>query len=149
LNNELLELIDAFIENELALASYYAACHDKFAESSDKWKILQREEENHAEIFRKIKESIEKHPDQWRAGNFALQTVRLVSKSVRDKIDELKMGKLNSRYAINFIVDVEQSLIESNISRSFNTELPEFREMLLNVQTETVGHKNLLISLRP
>lgn len=149
MSKELIELIDAFIENELALASYYSACHDKFPESCDKWKILQREEENHAEIFRKIRAAIEKHPDQWRAGNFTLQTVQLVSKSVRDKIEELKKDKLNPRYAINFIVDVEQSLIESNISRSFATELPEFREMLLNVQTETVGHKNLLMSLRP
>lgn len=147
-NQDLLDLIDAFIANELALAAYYNACLEAYPENAEKWKILKCEEEFHAEVFRKIRASAEEHPGQWRMGSFFAQTVKLVCKSVKDKTEELKQGKLNPRYAVNFIVDVEQSLIESNISRSFITELPDFKELLERVQTETVGHKQLLLSLR-
>lgn len=147
-NQELLVLIDAFIENELALAGYYRACMEAYPDNIEKWQILSREEDFHAEVFRKIRASAEEQPSQWRMGTFFAQTVKLVCKSVKDKTEELKQGKLNPRYAVNFIADVEQSLIESNISKSFTTDLPEFQTLLERVQTETVGHKQLLLSLR-
>ncbi len=147
-NNDLLDLIDAFIENELSLAEYYKTCLATYPENAEKWQALQREEEFHAEIFRKIRASAEEHPEHWHAGNFFAQTVRLVSKSVKDKTAELQQGKLNARYVVNFIADVEQSLIESNISKSFATELPDFQQLLNRVQNETIKHKQLLLSLR-
>ncbi len=147
-NNDLIDLIKAFIENEKALAAYYAACMEKFPENAEKWQILKREEEYHTQVFQNILVSATEHPDQWRIGNFFAQTVRLVCKSVKDKTEELKQGKLNPRYAINFIADVEQSLIESNISKSFSTGLQDFQDLLTRVQNETIGHKQLLLSLR-
>jgi hypothetical protein len=55
---------------------------------------------------------------------------------------------INPKYAINFIADVEQSLIEGNISKSLETEVEEFRALLNRVQEDTTGHKQLLLSLR-
>ncbi len=147
-NSDLIDLIRAFIENELALAAYYNACMEKYPENAEKWQILKREEEHHAQVFQQILDSATEHPEQWRMGNFFAQTVRLVCKSVKDKTEELKQGRLNPKYAINFIADVEQSLIESNISKSFSTELKEFKDLLARVQNETIGHKQLLLSLR-
>ena len=147
-NQELLELIDAFASNELALASYYELCAEKFPENSDKWKRLMIEEEMHAQVFKKIRQSVEEAPDKWKMGCFTLQTVNLICKSVKDKTEELRRGTINPKYAINFIVDVEQSLIESNISKALETEVEEFRQLLNKVQEDTTGHKQLLLGLR-
>lgn len=147
-NQELLELIDAFASNELALASYYELCAEKFPEDREQWKRLMVEEEMHAQVFRKIRRSVEEAPDKWKMGRFAIQTVNLICKSVKDKTEELRRGTINTKYAINFIVDVEQSLIESNISKALETEVEEFKQLLNKVQEDTTGHKQLLIGLR-
>ncbi|PKL43408.1 MAG: hypothetical protein CVV41_10135 [Candidatus Riflebacteria bacterium HGW-Riflebacteria-1] len=145
---ELLDLIDAFTANELALAGYYELCAEKFPQESEQWKRLMAEEEMHAQVFRKIRKSVEEKPEMWKIGRFTIQTVNLICKSVKDKTEELKRGSINPKYAINFIADVEQSLIEGNISKSLDTEVEEFRALLNRVQEDTTGHKQLLLSLR-
>ena len=144
---EILDLIDAFIENESSLAGYYGACIEKLPETREKWEALRREEESHADVFRQIRKSVEEFPFQWKMGSYQAKTIRLMCDSVKGKTEELKQGKLNRNYAINFIADIEQSLIESNIGKALTTDIVEFQRMLARVQENTIGHKQLLRSL--
>lgn len=144
---EMLDLIDAFIDNEASLANYYGSCMVKFPENREKWVCLRREEEFHTEVFKRIRKSAEEFPQKWRLGRYKIQTVRLVCQSVKEKTEELKLGKLNPNFAVNFIADVEKALIESNIGKAFETEVIEFQQLLGRVQEDTIGHRKLLISL--
>ncbi len=74
--------------------------------------------------------------------------MRLICSSVKEKTLELRQGKMNPTYAVNFIVDVEQSLIESNLARALETDDQEFQQLLLRVQEDTVGHKQTLLQMR-
>ncbi|MDD3149042.1 MAG: hypothetical protein PHD82_17260, partial [Candidatus Riflebacteria bacterium] len=52
------------------LAGYYEACLQTYPENAEKWQTLKREEEYHAEVFRKIRASAEERPGEWRMGSF-------------------------------------------------------------------------------
>jgi len=80
-------------------------------------------------------------------GRFQAQTVRLMIEETRKRKKELAEGKINSRYALNYIMDVEQSLIETDMLKAFQTDEPEFLTLLKKVQSETINHKNLLKNL--
>ena len=140
-------MVDLFIANEELLREYYTLCGEQFPDHKASWDILARQEAGHADVFRQIRQSIEELPSAWTIGKFFPQTLRLMADDLRKRISELRAGKLHPRYALSFIVDMESSLIETEIGKAFQTDLKEFRLLLEKVQSETVNHKNVLRSL--
>ncbi|MFC1743828.1 hypothetical protein ACFL35_07520 [Candidatus Riflebacteria bacterium] len=146
--DEKLQLADLLIENEEALASYYEACIDFIPENRERWEALKKAEERHAELFREIKKSIQEKPMNWQQGKFYPQTVRLMLENVKEKTELVKKGEIHKRYAISFIEDIENSLIEEEILFAFRTDLAEFQSKMVAIQEETSMHKKLLTEIR-
>ena len=141
---ELIELADLFLQNEKILADYYALCLEKFPANQASWEVLIRNENDHADIFEKVKKAAKERPNLWKKGRFQAQTVLLMIEETKKRKKEFSEGKINSKYALNYIMDVEQSLIETEMVKAFQTEDPEFLALLNRVQSETINHKNLL-----
>lgn len=145
--NELIALIDLFIENELLFSGYYARCAELFPDKADKFETLARHEKVHAAIFEKIKLSVTEHPDKWSKGDFQINALRVVVEDVKEKTAQLAAGKLKKEFVISYAVDMEKSLIEKNFFKALKTSIKEFEIFFEKLQNETAGHQKLLEGL--
>ncbi|HNW34225.1 MAG TPA: hypothetical protein PKM25_04785 [Candidatus Ozemobacteraceae bacterium] len=141
---ELLELVGSFIENETSLAALYQACVEFMPEHKEVWEALQRQEEQHAEVFKQIRRSIEEVPHNWSRGKFFPQTLRLMTDDLKRTTDQIRSKTVNRRYVVQHMMDTENSLIESELSRSFTTSDEQFKILMNKLQEETTNHRNLL-----
>lgn len=144
---EMIELVDLFIENERLLGEFYGMCVEKIPEFKDSWEGLQKMEEQHRSIFEEIKASIEQAPQRWNQGKFFAQTLKISIGNLKTRMQEFRDGKANQRYILNFLMDCEQSLIETELSKAFQGDHLELLAKLNTMQNETLGHKNLLRSI--
>lgn len=143
----MLELVDLFICLERTLGEYYGACALKLPEHQLTWDLLIDEEEKHAKMFEAIKESLKKDSSSWKRGKFRPQAVKLIIDDVKKKMHEFLGGKIVVKYALNFIADTENSLLESCISEAFISTDPKLQAQVNKIQFETRNHRKLLHDL--
>ncbi|NLI77674.1 MAG: hypothetical protein GX442_14725 [Candidatus Riflebacteria bacterium] len=141
---ELLELADLFIQNEETLAEFYLACQDLFPSYREQFLDLAKQEEGHARIFAQVKAAIQEKPGAFSPGRFFPQTLQVMIAGIRQKIGELRERKLNSNYALTYMMDTENSLLEGEIAKAFQTEDNQVRELLDTVQRATAAHRETL-----
>ena len=146
--NDMIALIDMFIENELLFSEYYSECARLFADRADNFEKLARHEKVHAAIFEKIRQSVAANPDKWSRGDFQINALKIVVEDVREKTAQLKSGKLKKEFVISYAVDMEKSLIEKNFFKALKTGLKEFEVFFEKLQSETAGHQKLLEGLK-
>lgn len=144
---ELVNLADLFIQCEESLRDFYAACLKAYPEHQQTWASLQREEDRHANIFREIRQLVQDEPAAWSLGRFTPQTLNFVMGEVQKRTADVQKGTIKKMAALNFIVDTENSLLESGISNAFTTTSANWSEMLMRVQMETGFHRNSLKAL--
>ncbi|HOT29165.1 MAG TPA: hypothetical protein PLU72_13350 [Candidatus Ozemobacteraceae bacterium] len=140
----LLELADGFIENELALAGLYEACIDFLPAFRNVWESLKNQEEAHAEVFRQIRRAIDESHQSWSQGRFFIQTLRLMTADVRKLTVEIRARTANPRYVVQHMMDTENSLIESELTKAFITREERFQALLSKLQDETTSHRSSL-----
>lgn len=141
---ELIELAGLFIENEKLLRDLYGLCVEKIPVYKDSWEALQKMEDEHARIFEEIKTSIEQFPTHWTKGKIFPQALRVSIENLKARTHEFKAGTANRKYILNFLMDCEQSLIEAEMTRAFQTDRDDLLVKVNRMQEETIGHKNLL-----
>lgn len=141
---ELLQLADCFIENEESLARLYEACIEFLPDHKSVWTALLAQEQHHAGIFRQIRQAIEENPTGWFPGKFYAQTLRLMTADLVSLTAEIRAGKANRRYVVQHMMDTENSLIESELSKAFNTSNLPCMVLLGKLQEETQNHRTLL-----
>ncbi len=140
----LLELADGFIENELALAGLYDVCIDFLPAFKDVWESLKKQEEAHAEVFRQIRCAIDEAHQSWSQGRFFIQTLRLMTADIRKLTGEIRARSANPRYVVQHMMDTENSLIESELTKAFLTKEERFQALLSKLQDETTFHRSSL-----
>jgi len=126
----LLELAEAFVRNELVLATYYRLCAKCIPEFKAQWLLLSAQERAHAGAFKRIIKSIQEDPRKWAKGSYLAKTVTMMSEETIRQIEEIKKGTVVKQRIVSFITGVEASLIENDICNSFRTSLPEFTDLL-------------------
>jgi len=144
---DLIALADLFIRNERLLAEFYTLCGETFPAFKESWEILRGQEDEHARIFEEIKRAIEASPDTWSKGKYSVQALQITIDNLTSRMRELREGKANKTAILHFLMDTEQSLIESEMNRAFVTSDDRMLlqlQKLQKVQNETVNHKNLL-----
>ncbi len=141
---ELLELADLFIQNEETLAEFYLACQDLFPSHRERFLDLAEQERAHARIFTQVKTAIQEKPDAFSPGRFLPQTLQVMITGVRQKIGELRERKLNPNYALTYMLDTENSLLEGEIAKAFQTDDTQVRDLLNAVQQATASHRETL-----
>jgi len=144
---ELLELADSFIENEISLARLYQACVEFIPEHREVWESLQRQEEHHAEVFQQIRRAIEETSGNWSHGKFFSQTLHLMTDDLKRTTEQIHTKTVNRRYVVQHMMDTENSLIESELSKAFKTDNEKFQSLMSMLQEETSSHRNLLRGL--
>jgi hypothetical protein len=142
--NELLEMADLFIENEKLLSDFYALCLEKIPAHKEYWENLNKAEIVHTRIFEEIRADIVKTPENWSMGKIYPQALKVSIENLKSRMKEFQEGKANTRFILNFLMDVEQSLIESDLRKAFLPLNHDFEKKMEQLQTETFGHKNLL-----
>lgn len=138
------DLATHFIHMEEAMAEYYRACATRFPEHDAAWQQLIAEEQKHAAIFRSIRESLRQDVNSWTRGKFRPQAVQVITDDVRSKTRDLLEGRMAPKYALTFIADVENSLLESCLADAFKSVDPAKQAMVNRVQGETRQHRQLL-----
>jgi len=144
---QLLELADLFAENEETLAEYYSLCNKKMDKYRDTWTRLETCEKKHADIFRKLKLVIEKQPFKWQVGKFSPLAIKLMIDQTKANIEKLKNGTIVNNYALTFIRDIENSLIESNLINAFKTENIEWQGIFSDMQEDSQWHKQAIMKI--
>lgn len=140
----MLDLVDLFITLERSLGEYYEACAVKLPEYQESWDQLIVEEEKHAKMFEAIKVSLEEDNNSWTRGRFRPQAVKLIIADVRKNMQALLDGKIVVKYALNFISDIENSLLEKCISEAFKSTNPQLQAQINRIQVETKNHRKIL-----
>ncbi|HOY66022.1 MAG TPA: hypothetical protein PLP29_03985 [Candidatus Ozemobacteraceae bacterium] len=141
---ELLELADCFIENEESLARLYEACIEFLPDHANVWTALLAQEQHHAGMFRQIRRAIEETSSGWHPGKFFPQTLRLMTADLVSLTAEIRARKVNPRYVVQHMMDTENSLIESELSKAFSTTDPVCTSLLGKLQEETQNHRMML-----
>jgi hypothetical protein len=77
-------------------------------------------------------------------GKFNPATVRLVTHEIRQMIGKIERGEVHPRYAVSFISDMEQSLLESELDKAVNTDIVEVQNNLRELSQQTWAHRDLL-----
>ena len=143
----LLDLAEAFVENETALETYYGLCAERIPEFKDQWLLLSAQERGHAGVFKKIMGSIEENPSKWTMGKYLAPAVNIMNEEIAQQIEAVTKGEVVRRYIVTFAVGMEASMIERDIRHSFRTSLPEFQVLLSKVADETQAHRQLLMDI--
>lgn len=147
-----LAMVRLLQENEVAVGAYYAACATAFPVHRNQWLYLQAQEDEHALTLGKIEQAIKARPHLWKRGRVAPETVRFLAEEVRKKCAAVRDGKLEMKYALSFIIDVESSMIEKELLSAIQTGDVELEAQLLRLRNETEDHRqrltNLLIACR-
>lgn len=138
------DLVDLFIEMERSLKEYYEACAQKLPQHEDSWNMLINEEEKHARMFETIKEDLKRDINSWTRGKFRPQVLQVVINDVKLRKLEFLAGKISPKYALSFISDTENSLLESSLVDSFICSDPAVQTKVKKIQNETLAHRNLL-----
>ncbi len=141
---ELLELADLFIENEKLLGSLYELCEGSSPSQKESWESLRKAEEEHARIFGETREAIASGSGNWSQGKFFPQALKISVQNSMRWIADFRQGKATRRGLLNFLLDCEQSLLEIDLTKSFQTDRKDLADKLASMQSETLGHRNLL-----
>ena len=144
---QLLELVDLFIQNEESLSEYYSVCNEKFTEYGETWVALSKCEKKHADIFQKLKIVIDENPADWQIGNFSPLAVKMMVDQTKINLEKLKNDLLVKNYALQYVRDIESSLIESNLSNAFKTDIVEWKKIFSEIQKDSQWHKQALIKI--
>ena len=143
----LLKLAELFKQNEIAVADYYHVCEEKFPKYKEIWSEIEKCERKHAKIFENIKKEIDENPKNWKKGSFSPIVIQIMIDQTREQTEKLKNDQLVKNYALHFIKDVETSLIESNVSKAFITEVEEYNKLLTKIQDDSKQHHEYLMKI--
>ncbi len=142
--DELLEVVNLFIDLETSLEKYYELCAKIFPDEKFAWFGIATQEGIHAKIFKKIKEKITLDPEKWSIGKYNNEAVKTMVESLHTKLAEIQAKDYNSRYVVTFAKDIEDSLIESDIANAFVSSDTDYRNMMKKMIEETDEHKEFL-----
>ena len=68
----------------------------------------------------------------------------MMTQDVRQMIDKIRQGEVSPQAAVNFIMDVELSLLESGVDQAVKTDVVEIQHLLGRLTEQTADHRSLL-----
>lgn len=141
---DLITLVDLFIDLESSLETYYELCAKIFPDEKYAWFGIATQEGIHAKIFKKIKEHIIQDPERWAAGKYNFEALKTMVDAVHEKLAAIRAKDYISQDVVNFAKDVESSLVEADMANAFVSESGEFRTVIKKILEETNEHKEFM-----
>jgi len=117
---------------------------DVVAEHKSQWELLSLQEEDHAAALEEVRRAVAERPHLFLPGKYAPATARMMTQDVRQMIDKIEQGEVRPQAAVNFIMDVELSLLESGVDQAVKTDVVEIQHILGRLTEQTAAHRKLL-----
>lgn len=130
INPEVAELLDVMIESERQIGCYYDAMEGFIPEHEATWRTLSQQERQHAAALVNVLRAAEGAPHRVAPGRFTAAAARHMIRDVAETIQKIEQGEIHPRYALSFIRDIEQALLENHVDQAVETDDPEIRAIL-------------------
>jgi rubrerythrin len=147
MNQELDDLLGLLIENEREIGRYYRAMVDLIPEHKATWESLSSQEEGHAAALEEIRKAVKENPRLFAPGKYALAAVRTTIRETGEMIGKIRRREVHPRYAVTFITDIENSMLENQLDQAVKTDVVEVQNTLNRLSGQTTSHRDLLRSI--
>jgi hemoglobin-like flavoprotein len=141
---EIKKIVDIYIENKSSLSQYYSLCIGVFPELAPQFSVLSEGKKDQAELFIKIKTSVEQSPQKWAMGSFDFRILQFISDQIKTNLEYMLSESPNSWKIQSFINDIENSLAETEFYRALKTDIPEFEKLFAKMREDTTAHRKVL-----
>ncbi|OQA34946.1 MAG: hypothetical protein BWY57_00096 [Betaproteobacteria bacterium ADurb.Bin341] len=143
---QLLEIMEEMVGLERALADLYQTCSEAFPEDTQFWLAIKHQEKHHAESIRKMAALVLAYPHEFALGRtFNATAIHTVKHGIIEHIDALKQHQIPRIKMLIIARDIENSVIEAHYRDLVKTSNIEFNNLVDQIDTQTMQHKNLLI----
>lgn len=130
-------------EMEIAVAEFYAACGQQWADESQVWSRLSSMEIQHAMNIRKVADALRDKPEEFRMVRFVNpQSLEVVIARLKNYADKVRKGMLSKKEAILIAQDTESSVMEVLLTGIFEAKTEEYRRLVRIITEETAEHKS-------
>lgn len=129
-------------EHEELISRLYSAFADNFTEHAEFWRSIAEEEAGHADMLRKLRESIQDGDAHFGKDTFPLQGIKFSIVSVKKAISEARSGKMSLMAALAMARDYENSLIEKDFFKVAEADSKAVKEVMLKLVEDGNRHRS-------
>ena len=132
--------LSSFIENEELLNELYSHYAALFPVDKEFWEDIAADESEHAGWVRSISDRIDNGEIRLGAGRFEPEALTSFATYIQDQIDRVDTEEILQIQALSITMDLENSMLEKAMFRSYETDSPELREVMDRLQKATEIH---------
>ena len=134
------EVIQLYIQNELAFNSLYSVYAKKFPETKDFWERIAKEERGHAYWIEEFDKKTEDGKIYFDKDRFNIAPLRRFYEYVVKQETNAGVGDLDIVNILIIVLDIEKALIERKFFEIFETDSVEIKNLLNRLGRATDEH---------
>lgn len=135
------EIIDLLAENELGLKQLYEFYAKTFPKEAVFWLDIANDEKEHAMALLSLKERVDDIYVYFDEKRFTPEAIQSTKDYIDERIKYVIENKIDLLTALSVARDLENSLIERNYFKVFETDVPEIKNVLKKLEKETLEHR--------
>jgi hypothetical protein len=124
------KLLQLYLDMELQMASIYEQFAGDFRHHRDTFLSLASEEREHASWIQYLQEQASQGKAHFVVGKLRTNTIETLNRYLREIISRHRKHPFDVVHAATIILDLERSLIEKNVFRSFGDDSDEVSRIL-------------------
>jgi len=138
------QIVDLLAENELAIKQLYEFYAKTFPEEASFWLSIASQEKEHAEALLSLKEKLDDINVYFDEKRFTPEAIQSTKDYIDERIKYVIDNKIDILTALSIARDLENSLIERNYFKVFESDTPEIKNVLKKLETETLKHRKMV-----
>jgi hypothetical protein len=132
-----------FADNEAKVASLYERYAELFPPNRQLWEKIAEDEHRHTEIFRDLNSFWGENEKSIKITKHSLGILKYIGSFVDEQSSIARSGRINTLYALETALRLEQSMIEKKCFEMFAPRSKEMYEAFRRVNHETNQHRDL------
>jgi hypothetical protein len=137
-------LLNALLENEVAVGNLYRQFGESFPKDSPFWSKLALEESEHARWIETLQGYVRKDILRVKIWGTNVKAVRTSIKYLNIVAEKCKKGEITRIDTFTIAHNTEHSMIEKNFFGTFEMDQPAFRKIMDRLADETKRHREML-----
>lgn len=137
-------ILEMLAKNEEIIGQLYTGYADRFPEIRKFWLDLADDEKTHAMWIRTIKDMIIHGKLSLRSDRFDISDISTFSNRIANEIAKTTGIGLNLKEALLQAISIEENLIEGKYFEAIETDSPDLKHMLKDLDTATFEHAQKL-----
>lgn len=133
-------LIELMAINEETLSKLYNLYAQKFSVYQDFWQTISSEEIEHGQWIRALLKRVNEGTALFNEGRFSKWALDSYSEKVKTEIVKTTQENVSPKYAANFALTLEQSMVENKFFEVFEGDAPDLKQVLIALEVSTNGH---------